>query len=136
MFQSPRKLGFGLQESPTPKTQGPAAAVSLKTGNGLWFFLIADVKDILQPSFGFSMKVLKAHQKIYKAMEARDAENSRREMFQHLSEVEKDLALLQKQKRIRGHVLSMGHGFGLEKEVVSTKGIKRSKAREVMFLGN
>jgi hypothetical protein len=82
------------------------------------------------------MKVLKAHQKIYKAMEARDAENSRREMFQHLSEVEKDLALLQKQKRIRGHVLSMGHGFGLEKEVVSTKGIKRSKAREVMFLGN
>jgi len=98
--------------------------------------LLADVKDILQPSFGFSMKVLKAHQKIYKALEARDAENSRREMVKHLSEVEKDLVLLQKQKRISGHVLSMGHGFGLKKEVVSTKGIKKSTAREVMFLGN
>jgi hypothetical protein len=30
----------------------------------------------------------------------------------------------------------MDHVFGLKKEVVSTKGIKKSTAREVMFLGN
>ncbi|HSV92710.1 MAG TPA: FCD domain-containing protein, partial [Desulfobacterales bacterium] len=56
--------------------------------------LLVDAKDILQPSFEFSRKVLRAHQAICTALEKRDPEAARRQMARHLTDVERDLALL------------------------------------------
>jgi GntR family transcriptional repressor for pyruvate dehydrogenase complex len=57
--------------------------------------LLVDAKNILQPSFEFSRKVLRAHQAICTALEKRDPEGARRQMARHLTDVERDLALLQ-----------------------------------------
>jgi GntR family transcriptional regulator, transcriptional repressor for pyruvate dehydrogenase complex len=86
--------------------------------------LLVDAKDVLQPSFEFSVKVLKAHSQIFYALGQRDPEAARREMAQHLADVERDLALIQKQIGIRGHALARP-GIGKEKEVM-TAGEKRS----------
>jgi GntR family transcriptional regulator, transcriptional repressor for pyruvate dehydrogenase complex len=74
--------------------------------------LLVDAKDVLQPSFEFSGKVLKAHRQICNALVQRDPEAARREMALHLADVERDLALLQEQQRIRGQVLGRDQGFG------------------------
>lgn len=71
--------------------------------------LLADAKDVLQPSLAFSAAVLKAHQNICNALEQRDPEAARREMARHLADVERDLALLQEQLRIPGPLND--HGF-------------------------
>jgi DNA-binding FadR family transcriptional regulator len=57
--------------------------------------LLVDAKNILQPSFEFSQKVLRAHQAICAALEKRDPEAARRQMARHLTDVDHDLALLQ-----------------------------------------
>ena len=86
--------------------------------------LLVDAKDVLQPSFEFSVKVLKAHRQIFNALEQRDPAAAHREMARHLADVERDLALIQKQIRIRGPALARP-GIRKEKEVV-TPGEKRS----------
>jgi GntR family transcriptional regulator, transcriptional repressor for pyruvate dehydrogenase complex len=80
--------------------------------------LLADAKEILKPKVDFSLRVLDAHQRIYDALEDRSVEKARREMLQHLMEVEKDLVDLQKRKRIRGLGFSLDCGLKLKKEVV------------------
>lgn len=91
--------------------------------------LLADAKEILKPPFDFSLRVSRAHKRIYQALEAGNAPQARREMSRHLREVEADLLKIQKQKKIRGLVLSLDHGFGLKKEVMSDKG-KPNHARK------
>jgi GntR family transcriptional regulator, transcriptional repressor for pyruvate dehydrogenase complex len=93
--------------------------------------LLADAKEILKPKFDFSLRVLAAHQRIYDALEDRNVEKTRREMLQHLMEVEEDLVNLQKQKRIRALGLSLDHGFKLKKEVVPSKNRKRVRVKNL-----
>ncbi|MBI5578513.1 MAG: FadR family transcriptional regulator [Deltaproteobacteria bacterium] len=98
--------------------------------------LLADAKEILKPKFDFSLRVLEAHQRIYEALEDGNVEKARREMLQHLMEVEQDLVSLQKQKRIRGLGLSLDRGFKLKKEVVpgrdrQQKGRKRVRVKNL-----
>jgi len=62
--------------------------------------LLIDTKEILQPSKEFSKRVLKAHQRIYKAFLKRDPEKARREMIKHVRKVAEDLMELQKERTI------------------------------------
>ena len=96
--------------------------------------LLADAKEILKPRFDFSLRVLKAHQKIYEALEAGNAAQARRAMSRHLREVEADLLKIQKQKKIRGLVLSLDRGFGLKKEVMPGKGSARKAKKRVRVI--
>ena len=86
--------------------------------------LLVDAKDVLQPSFEFSVKVLKAHRQIFNALGQRDPAAAHREMARHLADVERDLALIQEQIGIRGPALARP-GIRKEKEVM-TPGEKRS----------
>lgn len=77
------------------------------TGNPILMFildfvenLLIDTKEILQPGKEFSLKVLNAHKRIYKALLGRDSEKTREEMIKHVREVEKDLIVLQKKRGI------------------------------------
>jgi GntR family transcriptional regulator, transcriptional repressor for pyruvate dehydrogenase complex len=60
--------------------------------------LLADTKVILQPSRAFSVKVQKAHKRIYKALVERHREKARTEMAQHVRQVERDLLRIERQK--------------------------------------
>lgn len=62
--------------------------------------LLIDTKEILQPSKEFSLKVLNAHKRIYKALAERDPKRAREEMIKHVREVAKDLITLQKKRGI------------------------------------
>jgi GntR family transcriptional repressor for pyruvate dehydrogenase complex len=97
--------------------------------------LLADAKEILKPQFDFSIRVLQAHKKICQALEAGNAARARREMSKHLREVERDLLKIQKQKKIRGLVLSLDHGFGLKKEVMPDKGRPNKARKKVRVIG-
>lgn len=77
------------------------------TGNPILMFildfvenLLIDTKEILQPGKEFSLKVLNAHKRIYKALRERDSKKVREEMIKHVREVEKDLIALQKKRGI------------------------------------
>ena len=90
------------------------------TGNPILMFildfvenLLIDTKEILQPSREFSQKVQKAHRRIYKALLERNGKKARAEMVKHVREVEQDLVVLQKERRIKE--LSL-HGVVREKE--------------------
>ena len=61
--------------------------------------LLVDTKEILQPGKEFSQRVLNAHKRIYKALSERDPQKARGEMIKHVREVEKDLIVLQKERR-------------------------------------
>lgn len=93
--------------------------------------LLADAKDILKPPSGFSVRVLQAHKKIYQALEDGNTAQARREMSKHLLEVEQDLLKIQKQKKIRGLVLSLDRGLGLKKEVMPDKGRSHKTRKRV-----
>lgn len=93
--------------------------------------LLADAKEILNPSSDFSLRVLEAHQRIYAALKERNAEKARLEMLRHLMEVEEDLVSIQKQKRIRGLGLALDRGFERKKEVMPVKDCRRRYAKQV-----
>jgi GntR family transcriptional repressor for pyruvate dehydrogenase complex len=93
--------------------------------------LLADAKEILKPQFDFSLRVLEAHHRIYEALGDRNVEQARREMLQHLMEVENDLVSIQKQKRIRALGLSLDRGFKLKKEVVPDSGRQNKRGKRV-----
>jgi len=61
--------------------------------------LLIDTKEILQPSRGFSQRVLNAHKRIYKALLERNPKKAREEMVRHVQAVERDLIAIQKDKR-------------------------------------
>jgi GntR family transcriptional repressor for pyruvate dehydrogenase complex len=100
--------------------------------------LLADAKEILKPQFDFSLRVLRAHKKIYQALKAGNAIQARREMSKHLREVERDLLKIQEQKKIGGLVLSLDRGFRLNKEVMpDRRKPKRAKKKaRVIDLNN
>jgi GntR family transcriptional repressor for pyruvate dehydrogenase complex len=100
--------------------------------------LLADAKEILKPQFDFSLRVLRAHKKIYQALKAGNAVQARREMSKHLREVERDLLKIQEQKKIGGLVLSLDRGFRLNKEVMpDRRKPKRAKKKaRVIDLNN
>jgi GntR family transcriptional regulator, transcriptional repressor for pyruvate dehydrogenase complex len=62
--------------------------------------LLLDTKDILQPGKRFSLKVQRAHKRIYKALLNRDVRKTRAEMIKHVQEVEQDLLALQGERHI------------------------------------
>jgi GntR family transcriptional repressor for pyruvate dehydrogenase complex len=77
------------------------------TGNPILMFildfvenLLIDTKEILKPGKEFSLKVLRAHKRIYNALLERNLKKVHEEMVKHIREVEKDLLAAQKEKRI------------------------------------
>ncbi len=56
--------------------------------------LLEDFKKVLKPDLTFSLSVLDAHDKIYKAICDRDPDRAAADMYRHVSEVEAHLALL------------------------------------------
>jgi GntR family transcriptional repressor for pyruvate dehydrogenase complex len=69
--------------------------------------LLLDAKAILGPGRDFSMKVLKAHESIYKALAARDANGAKTAIVQDIKEVQKALLRIQKEKNMPGVKLRM-----------------------------
>jgi GntR family transcriptional repressor for pyruvate dehydrogenase complex len=69
--------------------------------------LLLDAKEILDPGRDFSMKVIEAHKRIYKALAARDANRARNAIVQDIKEVEKALLRIQKEKNLSGSKLRM-----------------------------
>jgi GntR family transcriptional regulator, transcriptional repressor for pyruvate dehydrogenase complex len=69
--------------------------------------LLLDAKIILNPGRDFSMKVLKAHERIYKALAARNAKQARNAMIQDIKEVEEALMRIQKENNMSGLKLRM-----------------------------
>lgn len=61
-----------------------------------------DAKIIPGPDRDFSEKVLKAHDRIYKALAARDAKGAGNAMIRDIKEVQKVLLRIQKEKHIPG----------------------------------
>jgi GntR family transcriptional regulator, transcriptional repressor for pyruvate dehydrogenase complex len=57
--------------------------------------VMVDMKKVIKPGASFSVSVLKAHERIYKALRKKDAEKAAREMHKHLVEVEDSLAELE-----------------------------------------
>ncbi len=75
------------------------------TGNPILMFildfvenLLIDTKEILKPGKEFSIKVLKAHKRIYHALLKKDVEKVHEEMVRHIREVEKDLLAAHKER--------------------------------------
>jgi GntR family transcriptional regulator, transcriptional repressor for pyruvate dehydrogenase complex len=62
--------------------------------------LLLDAKKILNTGRDFSMKVLKAHESIYKALAARDASGAKKAIVQDIKEVQKALLRIQKEKNM------------------------------------
>jgi GntR family transcriptional regulator, transcriptional repressor for pyruvate dehydrogenase complex len=60
--------------------------------------LLLDAKEILNPDRDFSKKVLDAHEHIYKALVARDANEARNAIIQDIKEVQEALLRIQKEK--------------------------------------
>lgn len=73
--------------------------------------LLIDTKGFLQPSKVFSLRVLKAHKRIYRALLEKNAEKARTEMFKHVKQVEKDLFAIRKAKKMA----QARPGYGREK---------------------
>jgi GntR family transcriptional repressor for pyruvate dehydrogenase complex len=76
------------------------------TGNPILMFildfvenLLIDTKEILQPGKEFSLKVLNAHKRIYKALLEKNSKKVRQEMIKHVKEVERNLMAIQKERR-------------------------------------
>ena len=69
--------------------------------------LLLDAKVILSPGREFSMSVLKAHERIYKALAARDANRAKNAIVQDIKEVQKALLRIQKEKNMPGLKLRM-----------------------------
>lgn len=61
--------------------------------------LLSDLKRHLKPGLGFLKQVLAAHDRILGAVESRDPERARDEMYRHVCEVELGLEALRGQKR-------------------------------------
>jgi GntR family transcriptional regulator, transcriptional repressor for pyruvate dehydrogenase complex len=62
--------------------------------------LLIDTKNRLGAGYDFSIKVLNAHKRIYKALSRRDARGARIEMAKHVREVERNLLAIQKERRM------------------------------------
>ncbi len=69
--------------------------------------LLLDAKVILSPGREFSIRVLKAHERIYKALAARDANRARNAIVHDIKEVQKALLRIQKEKNMPGLKLRM-----------------------------
>ncbi len=69
--------------------------------------LLLDAKEILNPGRDFSKRVLEAHERIYKALVARDANQARNAIIQDVREVEEALLRIQKEKSMSGLRLRM-----------------------------
>jgi len=77
------------------------------TGNPILMFildfvenLLIDMKGILKPGREFSIKVLRAHKRIYNGLLEKDVKKVREEMVRHIREVEKDLLTAHKARSI------------------------------------
>jgi GntR family transcriptional regulator, transcriptional repressor for pyruvate dehydrogenase complex len=57
--------------------------------------LMGDLKKLVRPDAGFSVAVLKAHERIYSAIKSRDEGKAASEMYDHVAEVEERLARLE-----------------------------------------
>jgi GntR family transcriptional repressor for pyruvate dehydrogenase complex len=64
--------------------------------------LLVDTKNILKPGKAFSQKVLISHQRIYEGILEGNCKKVRKEMENHILEVEKDLLTAHRERRIRG----------------------------------
>jgi GntR family transcriptional repressor for pyruvate dehydrogenase complex len=69
--------------------------------------LLLDAKKILNTGRDFSMKVLKAHECIYKALVARDANGAKKAIIRDIKDVQKALLRIQKEKNMQGVKLRM-----------------------------
>jgi GntR family transcriptional regulator, transcriptional repressor for pyruvate dehydrogenase complex len=61
--------------------------------------LLDGTKEILQPDKTFSEKVLAAHKRITEALLQKNPDQTRDEMLKHIREVERDLIMLQEERR-------------------------------------
>ncbi len=57
--------------------------------------LLGDLKSMMKPDSGFSLAVLLAHERIFKAIEAKDEGRASAEMYEHVVRVEEELAKLE-----------------------------------------
>lgn len=64
--------------------------------------LLLDAKAILGPDRHFSMKVLKAHERIYRALSERDADGAKNAIVKDIREVQRALVRFQKEKSAPG----------------------------------
>lgn len=64
--------------------------------------LLLDAKKILEPGRDFSQKVLEAHERIYKALAARNVKQAKKAIVSDIKEVEAALLKLQEEKKIPG----------------------------------
>ncbi len=64
--------------------------------------LLLDAKAILNPDRDFSKRVLAAHERIYKALAARNASQARDAIIRDIQEVEEDLLKIQKERGMSG----------------------------------
>jgi GntR family transcriptional repressor for pyruvate dehydrogenase complex len=69
--------------------------------------LLLDAKEILNPGRDFSERVLEAHERIYKALVARNASQARNAIIQDIQEVQEALLRIQKEKNMSGLKLRM-----------------------------
>lgn len=69
--------------------------------------LLLDAKEILSPGRDFSKRVLEAHERIYKALVARNANQARNAIIRDIKEVQETLLRIQKEKNMSGLKLRM-----------------------------
>jgi GntR family transcriptional repressor for pyruvate dehydrogenase complex len=93
------------------------------TGNPILMFildfvenLLIDAKEILKPGKGFSLKVLRAHKRIYNGLLERNVKKVHEEMVRHIREVEKELLTAHKERRIEEQKINQ---VGRKKEPIS-----------------
>ena len=84
-------------------------AIANATKNPLLIFLLdvvehllLDAKAILNPGRDFSRNVLKAHERIYKALAARDATRAKSAIMKDILDVQEALLRIQKDKKMSG----------------------------------
>jgi GntR family transcriptional repressor for pyruvate dehydrogenase complex len=83
--------------------------IANSTQNALLVFLLdfvenilVDAKSILNPGRDFSIEVLDAHKRVFKALVARNTKQAKIAMIRHIKDVEKALLRIQKEKKISG----------------------------------
>jgi GntR family transcriptional repressor for pyruvate dehydrogenase complex len=93
------------------------------TGNPILMFildfvenLLIDTKEILKPGKEFSIKVLRAHKRIYNGLLERNVKKVHEEMVRHIREVEKDLLAAHKERHIEEQKVNQ---VGRKKESIS-----------------
>lgn len=69
--------------------------------------LLSDAKKILNPGRDFSKNVLEAHERIYNALVARNADEAKRAIIQDIREVETALLRIQEEKDLSGLKIKM-----------------------------